>query len=339
MLPGLSVIVPVHNGEAHLARSMPALDAAAAEYRAAGGEVEILVVNDGSTDSSATAASRHASRVIEMPPPASGPSKARNRGAREARFEIIAFMDADVAAKPDTLLKIGEFFQSAPDVHAMFGSYDDSPADPGIVSQYKNLFHHFVHQTSQENSSSFWAGCGAIRAEVFREIGGFPESYSRPAIEDIELGYTLISRGYQSRLRKDLQVTHLKKWTLLNLIKTDIMLRGVPWTRLLLRTRSFTRDLNLQTHNRVSVVLVYLILLSMIGSLKWISLIAGILPLGGFFIFLNIGLYQFFAEKRGFGFVLAAIPLHFLYYFYNGVSFIIGSILHFIETRRKAGKD
>jgi len=113
-------------------------------------------------------------------------------------------------------------------------------------------------------------------------------------------------------------------------------MRGIPWTILLLRTRSFTRDLNLQTHNRVSVVLVYLMILSALGAIKWTWLIASILPLGGLFIFLNIGLYQFFAEKRGIAFVLWIIPLHFLYYFYNGISFIIGTLLHYTESRGRA---
>ncbi len=336
MLPDFAVIVPVHNGAAYLERSLEALRVAAEEYCALDGHVEIIVVDDASSDSSGEVAQRFGAKVIELPPPPSGPSVARNRGAKSAGEEVLMFVDADVLVKRDVLIKIGRFFESRPEIAAVFGSYDDAPDDPGFVSQYKNLFHHYVHQTSQENSNSFWAGCGAIRSEVFRNVGGFPETYTRPAIEDIELGYILLSKGYHSYLMKDLQGKHLKKWELFQLIKTDIFMRGVPWTRLLLRTRSFTRDLNLQTHNRVSVVLVYLMVLSAIGSLKWPWLIASILPLGGFFIFLNIDLYQFFAEKKGFGFVLKAIPLHLLYYFYNGVSFIIGLLLHLKETRGRA---
>jgi len=254
----------------------------------------------------------------------------------KARGEILFFVDADVVLMPGAVQYILDLFSRRPEIDAVFGSYDVFPRANSTVSQYRNLLHHYTHQCAHSEATTFWAGCGAIRSEVFRNVGGFPETYTRPAIEDIELGYILLSKGYHSYLMKDLQGKHLKKWELFQLIKTDIFMRGVPWTRLLLRTRSFTRDLNLQTHNRVSVVLVYLMVLSAIGSLKWPWLIASILPLGGFFIFLNIDLYQFFAEKKGFGFVLKAIPLHLLYYFYNGVSFIIGLLLHLKETRGRA---
>jgi len=324
----------VHNGNAHLDNTLGALKESRGEYLSRGGLAEILVVDDSSADSSVETARRYADKVVELKGPAVGPAIARNRGAEATKAEILVFVDADVLVKPDTLTKIGEFFKGHTDYDAVFGSYDDKPGDPGLVSQYKNLFHHYVHQTSQQESSSFWAGCGAVKAEAFRSVGGFPEKYPKPAIEDIELGYTLISRGYRSYLLKDLQVKHLKKWTLFNLIKTDIFMRGIPWTRLLLSTRSFTQDLNLQTHNRISVVLVYLMALSAIGSFKWPWLLASIVPLGGFFIFLNFGLYLFFAEKKGYGFVLSVIPLHVLYYFYNGISFIIGLLLH-IGAQRK----
>lgn len=76
-------------------------------------------------------------------------------------------------------------------VDALIGSYDDDPKSPDFISQYRNLMHCSVHQTGRSEASTFWSGCGAIRREVFLESGGFDETYVRPAIEDIELGYRL----------------------------------------------------------------------------------------------------------------------------------------------------
>lgn len=333
-LPRLALIIPVRNAPGDLDKCLNAARESVSFYLKEGGVADALVIDDASTDKTPDVARAAGVKIHNLPPPSRGPAFARNRGADAVSgAEVLVFADSDVLLAPDTLFRIGQIFASRPDVQALFGSYDDRPADPGFISQYKNLFHHYVHQNSMENSSSFWAGCGAIRAAVFRDVGGFPESYSRPAIEDIELGYTMMSKGYRTILVKDIQVTHLKRWTFFNLIWTDIMMRGIPWTVLLLKTRSFTKDLNLQTHNRVSVVLTYLILLSVLLSFIWPWMMASVAPLLGFLIYLNWGLYQFFAEKRGYAFALKAFPLHLLYYLYNGISFWLGVLNYRLSLR------
>ena len=77
----------------------------------------------------------------------------------------------------------------------MIGSYDDDPPGPGLLSQYKTLQQHFVHQTSSECAFAFWSGCGAVRKELFLRLGGVSESYPRPAVEDIEFGHRLRADG------------------------------------------------------------------------------------------------------------------------------------------------
>lgn len=78
----------------------------------------------------------------------------------------------------------------------MIGSYDDTPSQPNPCSQFKNLFHHYVHQKGPEIVSSFWSGCGAI-GQAFNAVGGFDAEYSwrEPMIEDIHLGYELGKSG------------------------------------------------------------------------------------------------------------------------------------------------
>lgn len=338
-LPPIVLVIPVKNAQRDISSCLSASQAAARKYEEDGGKARIVVVDDASTDNTTDIVGKFDVELVKLPPPSRGPSYARNRGAELASSDdILVFADSDVLLKPDTLVKFGKIFAARDDVHAVFGSYDDSPTEPGFISQYKNLFHHYVHQTSLENSSSFWAGCGAIRKRIFSNVGGFPESYKRPAIEDIELGYVLMSRGYRTVLAKDIQVTHTKKWTFFNLLKTDIFMRGVPWTVLLLRTRSFTKDLNLQTHNRVSVVLVYLMLLAILLARYWFWMWASVLPLVGFIIYLNWGLYQFFAEKRGVLFAIKVFPLHLLYYIYNGISFWLGVIKYHLSGKMLSGQ-
>ena len=121
-----------------------------------------------------------------------------------------------------------------PGLAAAIGSYDDAPGETNFLSQYKNLLHHYVHQTGNPEASTFWGACGAIRREVFLTMGGFNEEYSRPCIEDIELGYRLKRAGFTIRLEKELQIKHLKRWDIVSLVKTDFFSRALPWTALIL---------------------------------------------------------------------------------------------------------
>src|SRR5262249_14448614 len=153
------------------------------------------------------------------------------------------FLDADVCVHADTLARIERHFSEHPEVAAIMGSYDDRPASAGVVSQFKNLFHHYVHQHSRTDAGTFWAGCGAVRAAAFTAVGGFDETYTRPCIEDIELGIRLRRQGQRIELDHDVQVTHLKRWTLGNLVTTDVRDRALPWLLLMWRDRTLPNDL------------------------------------------------------------------------------------------------
>jgi hypothetical protein len=120
--------------------------------------------------------------------------------------------------------------------------------------------HCFVHQTGHSEASTFWSGCGAIRGAIFEKYSGFDETYRRPAIEAIELGYRLIRDGRRIMLDRALEVKHLKQWSFWGLVKTDIINRGIPWTELIPRDHHIPSDLNLQLSQRVSVALVDLML-------------------------------------------------------------------------------
>ena len=211
---------------------------------------------------------------------------------------------------------------------AVFGSYDDRPGDPGFLSQYKNLFHHYVHQQGAEQASTFWTGCGAIRRSVFLDLGGFTDDYGRPCIEDIELGYRLLHSGGRIRLDRELQVTHCKRWTPLALLRSDILDRGIPWAELILRHKAFVNDLNLQTHNRISVVTLWLLLFSLALAPfdGWTLLPA--LGMAALLLALNWRLYHWFARQRGWPFALRVIPWHWLYYGYNAIAFLCGALIH-----------
>jgi GT2 family glycosyltransferase len=426
-----SVVIPAHNASSHLGACLQAL------HESFETPLEILVVDDGSTDGTRAIATSFGVRVLDSGR-CMGPAFARNLGASEAVGDVLFFLDADVCVKADTLSRIAHSLDADPELDALIGSYDNQPGGAGFISQYRNLMHTFVHQTGAERASTFWSGCGAIRRPVFMQHSGFSLEYKRPAIEDIELGYRLCRDGRKIMLDREIQVTHLKRWSFWGLVKTDMLDRGIPWTELILRDRRMPNDLNLQLSQRISVALAFVlvglaasvalldgaymlapllaivflmlarwwgefgsrmrprrafvVLTSMIGlivvvaytkgmfglmpplvaapALLWLRhryrragkltkfhrrlglvfigasvcvallyLPAHRLILGIFVVVVLLGLinsqfYIFLAGKRGVAFMLAAIPFHILYHFYNGLSFLAGMTLHHTRNYR-----
>ncbi len=223
---------------------------------------EIIVVDDSSTDDSFKSARSRGVKVYRLSEN-SGPAAARNYGARHAKGEILWFLDSDVEPMPGGLEIVDRFFAENPGAAAAIGSYDDAHSHQGLCSQFKNLFHHYVHHNAGPKVSSFWSGCGAVRRSAFDDAGGFDNVYwRRPMIEDIHFGYALGKLGHEIHMLKGLQVKHHKKWTLPDLIRTDIFRRAAPWTVVLLRNRdSGGKELNLNTNYRASVAFVFLALL------------------------------------------------------------------------------
>jgi len=327
----ISLILPVHNGGSALRKCL----ASVARHRDE--LAEWIVVDDGSTDDAVHYAEELGARVIRIHNQ-SGPANGRNTGARAARGDILLFFDADICVLDDTISKIRARFEADPELGALIGSYDTDPEGPSLVSQFRNLLHCFVHQTSRPQATTFWAGCGAIRRDIFLAHEGFDISYQTPSIEDIEMGTRLARSGVRIALDPAIQVKHLKRWTFGLMVTTDVRWRGIPWTRLILQAKVMPNDLNLRSSSRFSVALT--------GALcGLLPLIAGGLVEGAnlavrreVFIWLltfaslvalNLPFYRFLARHRGCRFAIACVPLHMTYFFCCATACFLGIGIHY----------
>jgi len=268
----LSVIVPATDGPPTLGRCLEAIE------RAHDGPDEVIVVAEQGLN---------------------GPAHARNVGAVRAEGALLAFVDADVAVHPDAFARIRAAFDADPDLTVLFGSYDDAPAAKGVVSGFRNLLHHHVHQSSPGEAMTFWAGLGAVGRNTFEECGGFDGNrFPHASIEDVELGMRLAASGRRCVLDPAIQGTHLKAWTLRSMIHTDFRHRAVPWTLLLLRAggdgAQARRVLNLGPRHRASAGLAVVAALAVPARRPVLSAAAF-----GTMVCLNRELYRLIARRRG----------------------------------------
>jgi hypothetical protein len=171
---------------------------------------------------------------------------------------------------------------------------------------------------------------------VFDRAAGFDqERYPRPSVEDIELGYRMKGMGCRILLDKTLQVKHLKRWTLLSLLRADILHRAVPWSVLMQEKNQRVSDLNLQVRSRVSSCLVggCLVMLTLTPLVR--QLVYTVPALLVTLVILNLDFYKFLLYRKGLGFTVPAFVMHVLYYFYSGLTFVLCWTLHRISTRKQ----
>ncbi len=111
----LSVIIPVYNGGDEFRVCLAALEASTPRPD------EIIVADDASSDESGRLARQHGVVVVSLEGPSHGPAFARNRGAEEARGDILVFLDGDVAIHPDALATMERYLHEHPEIAAVFG--------------------------------------------------------------------------------------------------------------------------------------------------------------------------------------------------------------------------
>jgi hypothetical protein len=300
----LTAIVPATNDPATLERCLQAI------RDASDPPDELLVIDD---------------------PDLGGPAAARNAGARAAGGDILVFVDADVEVHADAFTRIRAVFADDPGLSAVFGSYDDRPRAPGVVSVFRNLLHHDVHQAAGGPAQTFWAGLGAVRRDAFLEVGGFDAvSFERPSVEDIDLGMRLAASGRLLLLDPRIQGTHLKAWNLVSMVRTDLFARGIPWIGLLLRHRSASGALNLGWRHRLSAGSCVFALIALAAQQLVATMLVTLL-----LVALNRRFYGLLLRRGGPLVLAAGVGLHVLHHLTAVAAVPLGIAAYVGRSRRK----
>jgi len=220
------VIIPAFNSAGTMAACLNAVRACGYD------DYECLVVDDGSSDATADLAGRLADRVLKLDRN-HGRSHARNTGARAARGDILVFVDSDILIRPDTLLKIAEFFDSRPAYDALTGLLAPGHPGGGFFSRYKNIYMNFRFRRLRSPVTFLYGGICAVRRQAWE-----PFDCRMDSGEDTELGQRLVSSGKLIGFCADLEVVHAKQYGLFSLLKNDWRV-PFSWAGIFVRRRGW----------------------------------------------------------------------------------------------------
>jgi glycosyltransferase involved in cell wall biosynthesis len=136
-----------------------------------------------------------------------GPAEARNRGAKQARGDILVFLDADCVPSPGWLAAIEHALKDS-DVDGVGGGVRLGKGNYWVVADNFAIFHDFLPDHAPREVRQYPSLNLAIRREAFWQVRGFDESYPYPAGEDFDLTYRMSLAGYRLRFEPEAWVEH-----------------------------------------------------------------------------------------------------------------------------------
>ena len=196
--PYISIIIPLYNAEKTLEKCLTAI------FNSRYQNFEVLVVDDGSKDASIKIAESFSCKILKLTHN-QGPSVARNWGAKNAKGDVLLFIDSDIVIKRDTLDLFVDSLKSYP---AVFGIYTQKPGTDELLTLYQNFYAHKSMKQTRDLTSVLYSYCVAIEKKVFDEVGGFDQSWVRATFEDVEFGLRVTENGHQIYLNKNIEVVH-----------------------------------------------------------------------------------------------------------------------------------
>lgn len=304
----VSVVIPCFNAARHLRRL---LGSVTDDPHFSDGD-EVIVVDDRSTDDTAAMAHACGVRVVELPQN-SGPSVARNRGVKEATNELILFLDSDTVLERGSLAAVKEFFSSPEATRVCVNGICSKVAlRSSPARDYKALVEYSWHLDGFRDRGAltcFNTRVGAIRKQLFDEVGWFNPVYTKALVEDYEFGYR-VSERYQIVSDDRIQVRHdfpgfvgtLKAYAT----------RSRLWAELFVGRGAFdgsgTSGSNALGHIFGALIPVVLALAVWNDALIWVLLVT----CGGFaWVFRTFILLVL--RERGAAFLLYCVALHLIY--------------------------
>jgi glycosyltransferase involved in cell wall biosynthesis len=300
--PLVTVIVPNYNYETSLELCLRAIQAQT--YR----PVELIMVDDGSTDESVAIAERLGVKVISTGRN-QGVAAARNLGAAQTSGEILVFVDSDVAIYPDSVEVAVARLMADPGLGAVCSIHDPEPLiRDSLIEEYRALQYYYWTASSEGSISFLFPATFAMPRRVFEEVGPFNPRLRDT--EEVEYGHRLTQR-YDMVLTSAVRSRHDHDHDLRGLLR-KLYKRGRDRVPLYAQRKRFARGF--ETSNRAGGSLAALAAVATVPAapLFWptgtalpaLALAASIAA--------DFGMYRFVLRRRGPVFLLYFVGVHFL---------------------------
>ncbi len=198
-----SIVIPVRDGEEVIGGCLDALRA----QDLPAGDYEVIVVDDGSTDSTAEVVRRDPSvRLIQQPP--RGAAAARNRGIEAAQGAIVLFTDADCRPRPDWARQLVTALEEsgAAGAKGTYASRQRSLVARFVQVEYETKYRRLAQRASIDFVDTYSA---AYRRSVLEEVGSFDERFPSASVEDQELSFRVAELGFRLIFVPEAVVDHL----------------------------------------------------------------------------------------------------------------------------------
>lgn len=251
----ISLIIPVYNDKDYIGQCLNSIFKCNFKK-----QFEVIVVDDGSSDGLAKIVVSFSCRLISTGKN-SGPGAARNLGAELAKGDILAFVDSDCVVSENWLSIIDNIFFDEK-IKAIAGRFSRN-LNPEFIARYRYYEASFYALNEKTFVNTFTASSFACRRKLFLEVGGFG---TRPAGEEITLGYRLYKKGVNILCVPEFVVAHHCLRTLRGYLKQQfiwmkhffILCQLYPemvYFRGLLRKSNLTSQLVLQVVLMLSIII------------------------------------------------------------------------------------
>ena len=211
-MPDIAVIISVRNAAQTIVQCLTAVK------KSEGVSCELIVVDAASTDGTAALVVPFTDQLYTVSADIAR-NKARSLGASYAQAPLVVNIDADVLVKPDTLRIVRNYFDRHPEVDAITGMLSKDHPNRDFLSQYKNLYMHYMFLSLPERVYFLYGSLYAFR----RELAGFYDCAYELG-EDTAFGQRLSKEGKHIAFLKEAEVEHLKKYSFSGFLKNEFLI-------------------------------------------------------------------------------------------------------------------